>query len=315
MALKIPISKSVASSSLMSQRLTNVSRNTVRTFEGEGALMLHPSTTMMKARPVYILDCMSTLCRHKGLAHLKSNVFKKNIERMVSIKKRTFAEVTEEIIQEGRYPCCNVMEVVFVNKELVEGKLFDVNFDKKVHDSVFQKVLSLFSSEGKFQQRNFKRYSLQDMTCEIHNNRDIRVQRNNKHISLPFVGYAERQTTDEYLGIATLMNSARLPVSAFPCRTDMNDVQYVRQITVPVAEIRSNNNHTGILDIRFESICSNIVSPLFKEKDTNDISGVRMSTMHKISVLLDLTKCKDADNLSKMTDVVRVLLDVIRSEN
>ena len=212
--------------------------------------------------------------------------------------------------------CSNdVVEIRFCRKELVTSKAYDINIGSRIQQRVYQVLQSKYQNEMKTQQRSFKRYVFTDLTCDIHNNRDIRVQRQDKHISIPFRGGSSAKSTTnnvssfglkpeedegEGVGVMTLSSRVRLPVSAFPCRTDMNDVHYVRQniIIVPV----SSQGQNGSVHVVFESICSNMMSPLFVElaadgRETNGNDERRplmpsspLNVTHKVSIVFDSNK-------------------------
>lgn len=183
----------------------------------------------------------------------------------------------EQAAQDSSEVSCNTIELVFAGRCVVPDEIYHVVFPEEVFVDVFKHVSNAFPTARPFS-RSTKRYRFLDMTCEVHgSDKEVRVRRAavlNCHTSASDSARCEAddhdddddeddedeeqedggRSTREPLArrlsspAAVLVTShvCKMPVSSFPCTTDMDDIGYVRTAVVPILR-------GGACEVRFES--------------------------------------------------------------
>lgn len=130
----------------------------------------------------------------------------------------------EEFLRSNRSPS-DTLDLVFAGRRHLHNGLYEVGFPKGDFLQVYMDVVSCLPS-ARVQHTRFKSYRTVDLTCDNHENRDIKVYQTIVN-NCAELGDGP---PPHVLGIACTRDT--LPVSAFPCSTNVADVRYVKLSTV-----------------------------------------------------------------------------------
>lgn len=206
-------------------------------------------------------------------------------------------------VAESQTAGCNVVEVVFANHAIIPGKLYSIEFK---HDEflILVRRLSACFPNDRPQHRSFKRYSYLDLTCDNYLNKDVRVHRSTVGNCVTFVQNTPTSVDEGWPCIGMTVSRIKLPVSAFPCRTDLDNVRYMRQTTF--------NLEGGAAELRIESSCDNLISPLFFDAGDSEKQGHNPGRSHRISIVIDVHKSKTIDIAAIVSRTAKTVIDNIR---
>jgi hypothetical protein len=129
-------------------------------------------------------------------------------------------------------------------------------------DRAFDHVCGKTNKKVAVVHRRYKAYSFEDMTCENHDNKDVRVFREacRAYVTLGCDQLGEKGC------VAVEMGRSRLPITAFPCTTSMAGVKYIKHSSIRVSPHVSINFETRLTD----AVTDAMVPVISKEGDEEE---------------------------------------------
>lgn len=137
----------------------------------------------------------------------------------------------------------NTVDLVFATKCHLKDRLYEVGCSRDDLQKVYQNVVSCLTG-AKVHHSRYKSYRTADLTCENHENKDVKVYQTVVHHCEEIQG-----TTGTPCIVGVAFTRDTLPVSVFPCSTDMADVRYVKTASVCLGARGA--------EMHFESSCAN----------------------------------------------------------
>ena len=214
----------------------------------------------------------------------------------------------------------DTIELVLAKRCIIPDRLYDTNLDPLLFGKLFDNVMQAFRSD-KVQYRRFKRYKDGDMTYENYLNKDNRVNRSVVVHCADVTPSSESESSfssssSPFRCIGALTSNTKLPVSAFPCKTELNSVMYVRQAIIPCCGGRGSvwfeSAHPNFMPAAAAATSSS--SSFASNGGANENTTTTSSCEHKVYVKFGLDKSNGrSDEMKKTTDVLsslmRMLLD------
>lgn len=171
-----------------------------------------------------------------------------------------------------------MIDVIIVNAK-ISPDLYEENLGFRVFTYIFNKLVNTaHGAPPNFTKRIYKSYASRDLIYENTGNVDVRIYRTIVHAC---------ESWDDPLCIGVASVREKMPVSAFPCTTSLNDVSYVKTTTVRMSP------HINVV---FES-----------KRD------IESRFVHKIYVraVISPVKASSKDELQSISDSIRKIVNTL----